>query len=198
MGAPGNPREWFLLVALLLCAGCAHVSDPVQQALDSNRLAGTEQARAGAHVEVVRMGLGMLGPYVVEQGKSLLDAVSQYAAKAAEAQAAAVAANEQQRMDIEAVGQALERSDAKYAALDAKWYVRWGRRLEFAFWAFIIAYGLLGIGGAVLTGFGLPGFSVGKFVINLLPVGNWAAALSRWIERRRMQKTATIAGSLRI
>jgi hypothetical protein len=71
---------------------------------------------------------------------------------------------------------------ARYAALESRWYVKWGRRADVLFWTWL-GLGIAGIVLSVFTG-GIWG-TIGTQILHFIPFSNPFALASSWLASRR-------------
>lgn len=163
----------FLLAAL--AGGCSHHIPPRAVAPGGGGLdrivARTESAgRAvrAAMAETSQVGKAHLAVVLAEQD-AILDDVGAVQAWAVKLEDTA------------------RRTGEKLKAVEAKWYVRWGRRIERALWIVGIGWLLAGIASVVL-GLGNPlswSWKIGKEITRLVPMMNPFSWMRDWLLRRK-------------
>jgi hypothetical protein len=188
-----------LVVALtiLITPACAARGDPSGSA-DAARAAVTDAAFgvAGvvAHTESAERHVQKAVPHTDRTGKIHLSAATD------EHQAVMVKA-EQARGALDTAATRVTALESQivaarvdYTALESRWYVTWGRRIERALWVIGVSWLVLGI-ASVIFGLGNPlswTWRIGKEITRLVPLMNPFSWVRDWILRRRV---ATVVGS---
>lgn len=184
-GLRGTHLSFITLALLILLAGCAASFT----APKPDRVVSASEGLAGvvAHTESAERHVRNAIPHADATGKVQLSAASdEHKAamdSAGETKAALVAVQQQ----ADSLRAQVNASEASYAQLEDRWYVRWGRRIEKALWTIGIAWLVLGVCSVVL-GLGNPlgwGVKAGKEIVRAIPGMNPFAWVRDWLLSRR-------------
>ena len=188
---------WVLLCIIVSLYGCQlspvpQVQQPIVAALDG--VAGVV-----AHTESAQRHVTSALPHADSTGKIHLRSASdehQEVLDQAQEVRSALATTQHQIADLQS---SLRQSEANLQRLDGRWYVTWGRRIEWALWIIGIGWLVLGV-MSVLLGLGSPlgwGVSLGKEIVRLVPAMNVFAWLRDWLVKRRTISVTKLAGKAR-
>ena len=174
-------------VALLALPACTQTSPSGGEAQMAIGGAQTGVAGIVAHTESAQRNVEQAVPHADDVGKvSLAAAGQEHKAVLVEASKTSASLTEA-GTKVRELDDQLADSQTRYAQLEARWYVRWGRWLTRAFWIVVISWLVLGV-GAIALGIGNPlgwASSLGKEIVRLLPAMNVFAWIRDWIAAKR-------------
>jgi hypothetical protein len=164
-------RRLPLCVFAITLSACHHSGERLSDSLD---LAHRGMAAVAAHGNSARRHIHSALPYASDVGQAHLSAAldEQWMALESLKQIDRALTNVQRgmvRMQTAAAD-----ADARVQRLENRWYVRWGRRIERAFWIITIGWLVMGV-ASILLGLGNPlgwGMRLSREIVRLIPLMN--------------------------